>query len=79
MGFRASTTFWEDEVKWLLGSLQGFYWLEGGEFWCQNMLVETIISVWPWGATIRASFCLPQKKGEELRCIFILEGPQAGG
>lgn len=31
-GFRASITFWEDEVEWSLVALHEFYWMKEGKF-----------------------------------------------
>lgn len=33
--FRVSITFLEDEVQWLLGVLQEFYWTKDGKAWAE--------------------------------------------
>lgn len=72
--FRSTITFSKDEVEWLLGDLQEFYWMRGGEFYGQ----KTIISGWLWGQTTGVSFCYYNEERGGIEVHLIPTGPQAG-
>lgn len=77
-GLRVSISLEEDEVGWLVGVLEDFYWRKGEHYWVRTGRRETTDSGLGWNRNGRFLVLL-EERGKQMNRIFIPDEEQAGG